>query len=247
MTETPSLPPAYHLLPIPATGDAFSRARRIAAEGAEDGTLVWSRLRNRLDCAVVLAPEAPLRESLLVVYAAMLGLGDGLGALAPPVVAVTFGWPDRLEVNGGTVGGVRVAAAAVERPEASVPSWMVVGVTVAIEADPKAAEPGHDPSRTTLREEGCGEIGAADLLESFGRHFLSWINRWQDDGFGPLRDAWTKRALARGRRVEVALPGVPLSGRFAGIDDAGGLLLIEEGRTLTAHLAEALSVPSWCR
>lgn len=247
MTETPSLPPPYRLLSIPATGDAFSRARRVAAEGAEDGTLVWSRHRNRLDCAVVLAPEAPLRQSLLVVYAAILGLGDGLGALAPPVVAVTFGWPDRLEVNGGTVGGVRVAAAAVERPEASVPSWMVVGVTVTIEADPKAAEPGHDPSRTTLREEGCGEIGAADLLESFGRHFLSWINRWQDDGFGPLRDAWTKRAMGRGRRVEVALPGVRLAGRFAGIDDAGGLLLIEEGRTLTVHLTEALSVPSWCR
>jgi biotin-(acetyl-CoA carboxylase) ligase len=248
VSRTPSLPPAYNLVTVPAGKDAFAHAQRLAAEeAAEDGTVVWSRRRAWLDCAVVLAPEAPLNPSLLVAYAAMLGLGDGLGALTPPVVTVTFGWPDRLEVNGGVVGGVRVAVAEAASADA-VPPWMVVAVRVAIAAGRGGNEPGHDLSRTTLEDEGCADIDAAGLLESFGRHFLSWINRWQDDGFGPVRDAWINRASGRGRQVEAALPGVRLAGRFAGIDDEGGLLLIEDGgRTLTADLSQALSGASWQR
>src|SRR5690606_7050388 len=127
----PSLPPVYRPIILGGEDDSFAHARKAAAAGAVDGTLVWSRRPDLFDCAVILAPDAPLGPSLCVSYVALLGLGDALGALVPPVVTVTFGWPDRLEVNGAAAGGVRLAAAEAA-PGDGVPPWMVVGATVAI-------------------------------------------------------------------------------------------------------------------
>ncbi|WP_119461911.1 biotin/lipoate--protein ligase family protein [Rhodospirillaceae bacterium SYSU D60014] len=242
---TPSLPPVYRPIVLGGREDPFAHAQKAAAAGAADGTLVWSRRPDRFDCAVILAPDAPLGSSLRVSYVALLGLGDALGTLAPPVTAVTFGWPDRLEVNGATAGGVRLAAAEADDSGDAVPAWMVVGATVAISNESEDEEPGRDLARTTLRDEGCGEIEAAALLESFGRHFLAWVNRWQEDGFGPVREAWLNRAAARGQPVEFDLAGESLSGTFAGLDEAGGLLLVEAARTRTVPLTPALSAASW--
>ena len=38
-------------------------------------------------------------------------------------------------------------------------------------------------------------------MESCSRHFLVWVNRWQDDGFKPLFDAWM-------HRLDHSFPGV---------------------------------------
>ena len=228
MSDRPHLPPLYRAVVLDAAGDAFVEAQARACAGAEPGTLLWSARDDRLDCAVILEPEHPLSQSLPVHYVALLGLGDALGALLPPTVAVTFDWPDRVAVNGGTVGGVRLAAADADAAEA--PAWMVVGAGLAMADDDDA--PGRNPGRTTLGAEGGAGVAPVDLVEAFARHFLVWLNRWQDDGFGPVRQAWLKRAAGSG-------------GRVAGLDDFGGLLLIEDGRTRTLDLRRALKRASW--
>ena len=44
-----------------------------------------------------------------------------------------------------------------------------------------------------------------DLLESFSRHFLAWINRWQGDGVQPVQQAWMSRTLEVGKSADAAL------------------------------------------
>ena len=228
MSRRPHLPPLYRGISLDAAGDAFVEAQARARVRAGAGTLLWSARDDRFDCAVILEPERPLSQSLPVHYVALLGLGDALGALLPPAVAVTFDWPDRVAVNGGTVGGVRLAVP--DAAAAETPDWMVVGAGVALRDDDDA--PGRTPDRTTLGAEGGAGIAPVDLVEAFARHFLVWLNRWQDDGFGPVRQAWLKRAAGSG-------------GRVAGLDESGGLLLIEDGRTRTLDLRRALKRASW--
>ena len=232
MSRRPILPPLYRGAALDAAGDAFLEAQARARAGAGAGTLLWSARDDRFDCAVVLEPERPLAESLPVHYVALLGFGDALGALLPPAVDVTFDWPDRIAVNGGTVGGVRLAVPDAEA--AATPDWMVVGAGAALADDPTDDEPGRNPGRTTLGTEGGAGIAPVDLVEAFARHFLVWLNRWQDDGFGPVRQAWLKRAAGSG-------------GRVAGLDDSGGLLLIEDGGTRTLDLRRALQGATWLR
>jgi biotin-(acetyl-CoA carboxylase) ligase len=243
MSERPALPPL--LRPVAVTPDVhpFERALQLAAEGAEPGTLLWSTGQEVCEGAVVLAPEQPLDRSLPVVLIALLGLGDALGAMVPPMVAVTFGWPDRIEVNGGVVGGVRFACAATATAEA-VPDWLVIGFAIALRGRSTPAASADMVRRTTLAEEGC-EVPALDLLEAFGRHLLSWIDRWQEQGVAPVHKAWLSRATGLGKRIEVPLRDQVRAGTFAGLTDTGALRLVRDGVAQTIALDEALRVPTW--
>jgi BirA family biotin operon repressor/biotin-[acetyl-CoA-carboxylase] ligase len=243
VSERPVLPPPFRAFEVARELDPFERCLALAGEGAEAGTLLWGSGRETCECAVVLAPEQPLEQSLPIVLVAMLGLGDALGALLPPVVAVTFGWPDRVEVNGGVVGGVRIVSARTETAGA-VPDWLVIGFRIAMRGRWGAG--GQEPlDRTTLEEEGCGEVASLDLLEAYGRHFLSWINRWQEDGVAPVQQAWLARATGLGKPIEVEAGGQMRQGTFSGITDAGALRLVREGVTQTVSLDEATRTPSW--
>jgi biotin-(acetyl-CoA carboxylase) ligase len=243
MSERPVMPPLFRALAVTPDIDPFERALQVATEGAEAGTVLWSIGQDRCQAAVVLAPEHPLEDSLPIVLVAMLGLGDALGALLPPVVALTFGWPDRIEINGGLVGGVRLASERTEKPS-DVPDWMVVGYGLAAQGRPEDAEPGHRAGHTTFADEGC-EVACIDLVEHFSRHFLSWINRWQQDGVAPVRQAWLSRAAGLSSSIEVASGQHRKQGIFTGLTDTGSIRLMRNGITQTVSLEEAMKAPSW--
>jgi BirA family transcriptional regulator, biotin operon repressor / biotin---[acetyl-CoA-carboxylase] ligase len=247
MSDRPDFPPLFRPFAVTPDLDPFDRCLSAAADGAEPGTLLWSIGQDVCECAVALAPEQPLEPSLPIVLVAELALGDALGALVPPVVAVTFGWPDRIEVNGAVAGGVRMAHAEPSSPQA-IPDWMVVGFGLAMRGRwPEGDEPGRHPNRTTLADEGCGEIMSADLLEEYGRHFLAWINRWQEDGPAPVQKAWLARATGLGKPVEVKIGERTLSGTFSGLTEHGGMRLARGGVSQTVALNEAMRTPSWSR
>jgi len=244
VSERPDFPPLYRPFAVTPELDPFERAIVVAGEGAEPGTLLWSIAQEACECAVVLAPEQDLEASLPVALVAMLGLGDALGSLVPPVVAVTFGWPDRVEVNGGVIGGVRMASAPVVVPSA-VPEWMVIGIGVAVRGSWAEDQPPDDLLRTTLVEEGCTEVQTVDLLEAFARHFLAWMNRWQDDGVEPILQAWMSRATGLGKPIELEIGDQLRQGTFSGLTESGAIRLAKEGVTQTISLDEAMKVPSW--
>ena len=82
--------------------------RRNAAElGA--GTLVYVGRFDLAEFAVVLEPDEPLRTARRAFYAGMAALADALAAHAPPEKPIAFDWPDAIRVDGGLVGGGRLA------------------------------------------------------------------------------------------------------------------------------------------
>jgi biotin-(acetyl-CoA carboxylase) ligase len=175
----------------------------------------------------------------------MIAVGDALGALIPPIIPVAFGWPDRIVVNGAPAGGIRLLAAPTMSGN-DVPDWMVAGVTIAFAPPSGDTDPGRAPHRTALALEGCGELTVPDFLESFARHFLLWMNRWQDDGFAPVRLAWLDRAAgygARNRGMETAGPWADRVLRNLG--DDGAATFEEDGKPVTRPLAEILNEPTW--
>jgi BirA family transcriptional regulator, biotin operon repressor / biotin---[acetyl-CoA-carboxylase] ligase len=248
MTEEPRFPPPFEPVSI-AAGSAFDIARSKAAAGAGAGTLVWlrraDRLANRFDWAVVLEPSEPLEPSLTVAYVALLGLGDALAALGPPHVRVSFGWPDRVAVNRGRVGGIRIAAAETGVAPA-IPDWLVLGAEIRLYNDPDDRDPGLHPDETALIEEGFGEIEAPLLAESLSRNFLLWMNRWQDDGLAPVLREWQAHFDdGQGGDLTVEVAGEKLTGGFTGIDATGALLLGQSGNVRRISLVDALRRPSW--
>ena len=71
----------------------------------------------------------PLRKAGQMLYAMMIGVGDAIGALAPPEVIVAYQLPGYVLLNRGRAGAVWIAADPAAGRE-DVPSWMVVGVRI---------------------------------------------------------------------------------------------------------------------
>lgn len=237
MTERPHFPPAFSPHAITADLDPFDRAVEMAKEGVDAGTLLWSARQDIFECAVVLAPENSLESSLPVMLTASVGLGDALGALIPPVVAVTFGWPDRIEMNGGVVGKIRLVISETPNPTA-IPDWLVIGFNLANAGHWQQGDGGQHA--TTLTEEGC-QVDLLDLLESFSRHFLGWINRWQGDGVQPVQQAWMSRTLDVGKSLTVHAEGRARTGTFKGLTELCGIELVDQGRHHVIPLEAAVN------
>lgn len=215
-----SFPPLLRGARLDAGHDPFAEAVALARGGAgEPGTIHWADDLGRFSVAVTLAPEMPLERAMGAVMAAGLGLADALGALTPPETAVEFVWPGALRINGADCGGLR-AAASTSEPGAE-PDWLVIGAVVPLLPLAHEGEPGLNPDRTTLWDEGAGDVTAHALTEAWSRHFLAWLNSFLEDGLRPLHEAWRAKWVQRaGGVVTLPVPGTAL-----GLDEAGGLLL----------------------
>ena len=86
---------------------------------------------------------------------------------------------------------------------------------------PESDAPGDTPDQTALYAEGCADVNAIDLLESWVKHTLVGINTWLDEGVAPLHKDW--RGLAHGIGEDIEMNG--LSGTYLGVDEKFGMLL----------------------
>lgn len=234
------LPPVYELTVLDEKTDIAAEAVRRAGQGADPGTLVCADSETRFRCAVVVHPGDNLASSRRVIYIAALGLYDALGAVVPAGIDLTLHWPDRIDANAAPVArvGLRIPDGA---DRAGVPEWMVLNAEVALAPDDGKPKDGF--FATTLHGEGCSETTAADILASFARHFLTWSNRWLDDGFAPVRAMWLRHAYDHNRRVEVETAGETFCGMFRDIGSDGAIELDTDGAIRRISLAAALSQP----
>lgn len=208
-TRLPDLPSVFAPHALREAGDAMAEAVRRAGDGA--GTLAWVGSHARAEAAVVLEPEQPLGAARLAMLVAANALAEALGAYGPPEVPLVWRWPGTLLVNGGDCGRLRLAAPP-GAPAAAVPDWIVVGFEVALAA-PAGREPGADPGRTCLEEEGFAGLDAATLTAAWARHFMAGLDRWEAEGPArPVADFLARLEDAAGARVDPATGELLLDG-----------------------------------
>lgn len=242
----PHLPPAYRLIVLDQAESSNDEAKRLADEGAEDGTLVWvkeqtrgrgrqgrswSDLPGNLTFSLILRPEVSLAEAAQLSFVSALGIGDGIGSVAPPLVEIRYKWPNDVLFNDRKGCGILLESRA---STGSDLEWLVLGVGVNIKSFPRDL----DPPATSLHFEGAPpNLDPVSVLEAFSRHFMTWTNRWLEDGFVPIRAAWLRHAKGIGETIRVRLANEDLSGTFKDLDEGGALRLeLPDGklRSITA-------------
>ena len=165
-----------------------------------------------------------------------VGFQNALGALAPPEVAVHLEWAGGLRINGASCGRMRIAAGGSDPTLA--PGWLVVGLDLPLMR--VTDRPGDTPDQTALFDEGCAEVDPTALLESWARHTLVWITRWEVDGAKSLHAEW--RGLAHGIGEEVTQNGI--SGAWLGVDERFGMLIRAGDTTHLIPLSKILETPA---
>jgi len=225
------LPPPFTLVTLREVGDAFSHAVEIAPkQGA--GTLVYVGRFDLAEVAVVLEPDEPLRTARRALYVGMTALIDALLTHSPPEKPIVIEWPDAIRIDGGLVGGGRLAWPDGAR-EDDPPDWMVFGAMIRT-VSMNEGEPGLNPLVTALEEEGFTDLTAGSLVESFARHLMVHIDAVQEQGFTAVAREYLQR-LPREAGVR------------RDIDDGGDLLVRRAGKVEVARrkLLPRLAAPSW--
>ena len=185
-----TLPPPFTPVRMREFGDAFDHAIALAPEKGA-GTLVHVGRFDLAEFALVLEPEEPLRTARRALYAGMVALVDALAAVAEPETAIDIAWPDAVLVNGGLVGGGRIAWPE-GASEDEAPPWLVFGAMIRT-SSMSGTEPGSNPQITALDEEGFTNVMSHHVVESFARNFMVALDAWQESGFGAVAKSYIER------------------------------------------------------
>jgi biotin-(acetyl-CoA carboxylase) ligase len=220
MTAELNLPPLYEAVILDEPdGDARAHAARLAADGGEAGLFVWRPAADRIDCAVVLRPEEEIAQVMPVVLVASLALLDAVGTAGPAAVAADLVWPAGLRINSGLCGGI-----ALDLGPGGNPDWALVSAVLR-KAGAPGVEGGERPDVTALHAEGFADMEDRALVEAFARHFLVWMDRWQEGGLAPVARHWLHRATANGGDTVLMVGAELIAGSIEDLDDSGGLVL----------------------
>lgn len=225
MTSAPVLPDGWRLVALDSVGSTNDEAGRLADEGATEGTFVWARgqtggrgRRGRswasppgnLYCSTVLRPACGAGRAAELGFVAALAVAD----MVPRERQIRLKWPNDVLVDGGKIAGI-LPESAIDQ-DARV-AHVVVGIGVNV---------GFAPQLPDMRYPGAilgGSVEAA--AEKLAHGLAHWLAEWRQSGFEEIRAAWLAQAGPLGAEVDVRLGEQLVSGRFAGLDRDGGLLL----------------------
>jgi BirA family biotin operon repressor/biotin-[acetyl-CoA-carboxylase] ligase len=229
--------PVLRVIHLEQTDSTNDDAKRMAAQGAAEGTIVWADRQSagrgrrgrrwespagNLYCSLVLRPDVPLARAGQVGFAAALAIAETVEALLPDRAVVRCKWPNDVLIHGRKTAGLLLET---ETRADNTVDWLVLGVGINVASHPKNVE---SPA-TSLSTEGS-QADVDSVLTQFCRHFYRWYESWRNDGFAPLRDAWLMRAAGLGGPITVRLDDRTIAGVFGGLDADGALLLHSAGK-----------------
>ncbi len=216
----------FNVLHYDTIGSTNDEARRLAAEGAEHGTVVhadeqksgrgrlartWFSPPGNLYMSVLLRLDLPPGRISELSFVAAVAVAEAVAGLAPKKCEIIVKWPNDVLVDGGKIAGILV-----ENADDST----ILGIGLNVLEAPTTA------GYKTMTLAGCGGIasvdGARDLLLL---ELERLITHWLDQGFAPIREAWLARGHALGTPLVVNMQGQMMEGAFIGLDQDGALLL----------------------
>jgi BirA family biotin operon repressor/biotin-[acetyl-CoA-carboxylase] ligase len=136
---------------------------------------------------------------------------------------VRLKWPNDIWFRDRKIGGVLIEIKA----EAGGPAHVVIGVGINVlltAAARREIEAGG--ARVAAVADACAATVSRNLVAgAILDELLSMLGRFERDGFGAFREAWTALDALSGRAVRVLSGGSAISGTARGVDSDGALLL----------------------
>ena len=82
-----------------------------------------------------------------------------------------------------------------------------------------------------------------ETLEVYAAHLFNWMQRWQREGFQPIRQAWLEKAADLDSVINVDLGERRLTGIFKGLNSHGALELETENGVRTIGAGDVYFLP----
>jgi BirA family biotin operon repressor/biotin-[acetyl-CoA-carboxylase] ligase len=178
----------------------------------------WISVPGNLHASLLLTDPGPVRQWPQLSFVAALAVHDAVVEVAPEIrPMLELKWPNDLLLSGAKFGGVLIEGEGREEEGA-----VAIGIGVNCAAHPAdAAFPATDLAA------GGASVSAAALFAALSVKMPGRLAQWnRSNGFATVRADWLARAAGLGETIRVALAERELTGRFEGLDDTGGLVLI---------------------
>ncbi len=158
-------------------------------------------------------------------FLSAVALADALkAATGDDDLPLQLKWPNDVLLGGKKLCGILLEA---ETKDGQV--YLIIGTGVNLTDAPDYA---CDVQSATGKT-----IAPMDMAQHFVSSFAAWDARLKTKGFDAVRDSWLAQAHGIGTAIDVKLPQEVFSGKFAGINAGGALLLEQENgavRTVTS-------------
>jgi len=213
-------------------GSTNDEAAQLAREGAAHGTVViadtqtsgrgrgshdwYSPPGSNLYMSIILRPTVVAAECPPLTLAAGLGVYDSVAARD---VTAALKWPNDVYVARRKLAGILTEMTS----RGSAVDYVVVGIGVNL--NQSEFPPPLDATATSLRMHTCAAVDRDSFTEDLLGALEQWFERLERGGLAAIRDRWNERALAG--RVRVTSAGEIIEGHADGLDDAGGLRVID--------------------
>ncbi|MEL6721923.1 MAG: biotin--[acetyl-CoA-carboxylase] ligase [Pseudomonadota bacterium] len=138
-------------------------------------------------------------------------------------------WPNDLHWHGQKVAGILLEA----QSNTATETCVVLGIGINVYTDTAQQNQTDQPS-TSLEALGITP-DRNQLAGELIRALLNLCTTYPDSGLAPYLDTWQRYDPWRGREVIFSGPQNTLQGRYIGLDDAGHLLLDQNGTQHICH------------
>ena len=133
-------------------------------------------------------------------------------------------WPNDIVAEQGKLAGILLDVAG----ESSGPCYAVIGVGVNYSMSASVGEP-IDQAWTQLQ--ACGvNVGRNEFVANLLTHLIEVISLYERQGFEPFRKEWQRWDILRDHAVTVHMANETHEGVARGIDEAGMLLVEQQGQ-----------------
>ena len=235
MTATPRWVVQHY----PTLSSTMDRAGIFARAGAPEGTVVVSDEQTAgrgrsgrtwhsppgtsLSATLVLRPDVPPLALATLPLMAGIAVAEALESLTGAPVHLK--WPNDVWMGSDPerrkLAGILLTSAISGQQVNHVLCGVGVNLTVALDQVP--------PGGTSVLAATGRAVSPRDMLDALLETFADRYRAYLDAGGRPTLDAWLARAAMMGELVTVQDAGQSRTGRFAGIDDDGALLLDHDG------------------
>lgn len=227
-------------------------ALRLAAEGAEHGTVVvaeeqtagrgrlgrkwFSEKSSGIYASIILRP--PLSPAAAPVLTLMAGLAAQKAICSVTSLKVDIRWPNDLLVNGKKVCGI------LTEMNAEVDRLHAVVLGIGINVNHSTLPPELESIATSLRMEAHRVISRVHVLAALLREIERYYQLLLKSGNKAIAERWEAAStFAHGRRINVATAAGKVPATTAGVDASGALKVqYDDGRQESLIAGEVVEV-----